>query len=411
MIDRLVIRVPFRDEFVVTGTKPDTGILDPAHLLGTGLTLGAKNVVRDSDGSVRAEDLFHPFQSIPSWAAGMAIKTLTAPTNSWPNVEIKASPAKILAGHNVYGTEDFSLCAREMLGLLAVTFPALLEKIDIRNAYLASIDVTYSVRVESERVALEVIRYLKNVRGSYSSSRENYESTVYYGKKNSALKKLKIYAKSPELRHYVDQLEKKNSDGSLDEAIRINTDPDLIEFASGLIRFEATLKRKWLLRRAIPIGVMEFSNHAKKYYAETGKTIIENLHRDAFADITSKLKGAEMKIFDDEKIENLLKTTYATETKSGKISYSKAARIFYFFQTIAQLGWDRARLSAPSKTSFYRNVKLLTDAGIAIADLQNLQAIRNNAVPIVRFLDIEYANQRPKNWREPESQLRRLVAV
>ena len=158
MIDRLVIHIPFLDTYVVNGNGEDTGIMDVAHLLNTEATVAGRTVNRTSDGRVTVEDLYHPYESIPSWASGMAVKSFTRPMNSWPYVELKASPAKLLQGHNVYGTEDYKKCVYEMLGLLAISLPKLNAMLDVQTAHISSIDVTYSVRAASQQIAEELRR-------------------------------------------------------------------------------------------------------------------------------------------------------------------------------------------------------------------------------------------------------------
>ncbi|ETT12264.1 phage/plasmid replication protein, gene II/X family, partial [Vibrio parahaemolyticus 50] len=48
-------------------------------------------------------DLRHAFESLPTHFTGMAFKIYQGTRLRSPCIELKASPAKILQGHNVYG--------------------------------------------------------------------------------------------------------------------------------------------------------------------------------------------------------------------------------------------------------------------------------------------------------------------
>ncbi|OCG58307.1 hypothetical protein A9G37_06915 [Gilliamella sp. GillExp13] len=76
-----------------------------------------------------------------------------------PCIEINASPAKLLQGHNVFGTENLELCATatELLSGLVYGMPKLFDLLDISNTNLDWIDVTYSAHVDNELIAQQVI--------------------------------------------------------------------------------------------------------------------------------------------------------------------------------------------------------------------------------------------------------------
>jgi len=66
-----------------------------------GLLLQAKDVSLADDGSIVVSDLSHPFNSLPSSFSSLAFQITYL--NGWPHATLKASPAKLLQGHNVYG--------------------------------------------------------------------------------------------------------------------------------------------------------------------------------------------------------------------------------------------------------------------------------------------------------------------
>lgn len=405
MIDRLVMHIPFKDIFVVC-SDDDTAILDISRLLDTDVALAGRNVAKNASGAVIVEDLYHPYESIPSWAAGMAVKTFPKPAKSWPYVEIKASPAKLLQGHNVYGTEDFQLCAYEMLGLLATSLPRLYEMLDPHLTQISSIDVTYSIKAPSQQIADEFIKYCASLRSGQTKTRERYPTTVYFGAKNSRHKRLKIYLKHYELAHYKSELLKRNRENNLEEAIKINSSEELFEFTKGLVRFEATVKKRWLQDRSIPVLVIELNKYAKKYEIENKSVLWRDIHQDSFRDLYKTFEGGEVMDYSDENVCELLKSKHVTVRKSGKLDYTKAMRAFRFYRSLASEGYEEVQATTPSST-FYRLVGMLRDAGISLAHLQNLHHIKSNVVPVIRLIQMDYKNQRPANYIEPVSGLDR----
>ncbi|WP_420592117.1 phage/plasmid replication protein, II/X family [Bacterioplanoides sp.] len=406
MIDRLVIHIPFQDKFVVNGDSDDTGIMDVAHLLNTEATIGGRNVNRTSSGEVKVEDLYHPYESIPSWASGMAVKSFTRPVNAWPYVELKASPAKLLQGHNVYGTEDYKKCLFEMLGLLAVSFPKLNQMLNVESGHISSFDVTYSVKAPTQQIADHFIKYCSSLRSGQTKSREQYPTTVYFGKRDSRHKKLKIYLKHYELKNYVSELKKKNSDGSYDEAIKINSSNDLLDYTLGLIRFEATIKKRWLMERAIPVGVFKLGKYAKSYFEENKRSIWKQIHEDAFRDLFKTFEGGQIMDYSDEHVLDLLKSKHSKINKNGSLNHSVALRAFRFYRSIASEGYDEIHATTPSST-FYRQIGHLKKAGIPLANLQNLHKIKSNVVPVIQLIKMDYGKQHPATYQEPESGLSR----
>jgi II/X family phage/plasmid replication protein len=406
MIDRLVIHIPFADQYVVNGNNEDTGIMDVAHLLNTEATVAGRTVNRSSDGRIIVEDLYHPYESIPSWASGMAVKSFTRPMNAWPYVEIKASPAKLLLGHNVYGTEDYKKCVAEMLGLLAISFPSLNSMLDVASSHISSLDVTYSVKAESQQIADQFIKYCASLRSGQTKSREQYPTTVYFGKRDSRHKRLKVYLKHYELKNYISELKKKNADGEYDEAIAINSSEDLVDYTRGLIRFEATIRKRWLTERAIPVGLIELGKYAKKYQEEHDKSLWKQLHEEAFKDVFKTFEGGQVMDYSDDHVLRRLKATHSKPRNNGFMNHSVALRAFRFYRSIASEGYEEIHATTPSST-FYRQIGHLKEAGIPLANLQNLHKIKSNVVPVIQLIKMDYEKQHPATYQEPVSGLNR----
>ncbi|MFX6134389.1 phage/plasmid replication protein, II/X family, partial [Acinetobacter baumannii] len=82
---------------------------------------------------------------------------------TYPYVELKASPAKILQGHNVYGTDWIEQGALEMLGYLAESHPTLYGMLAIGETEVKQLDSTYSARLRDDNQVADAIDFLRNV--------------------------------------------------------------------------------------------------------------------------------------------------------------------------------------------------------------------------------------------------------
>ncbi|MCH1224760.1 phage/plasmid replication protein, II/X family, partial [Pseudomonas aeruginosa] len=71
------------------------------------------------------EGLPHAWESLPSSYTPMAFKVFHQSLGMRldPGVELKASPAKLLQGHNVFGPSSIRMGAEVMLKWLAGTYP------------------------------------------------------------------------------------------------------------------------------------------------------------------------------------------------------------------------------------------------------------------------------------------------
>ncbi|PQK25853.1 DNA replication protein, partial [Escherichia coli] len=128
MIDMLVLRIPFKDEFVLNRLEENDLIsfIDIRRIAEmSGLLLSAYTVEFAIDGGLTVSGLKHNYESVPTHFAGIACKVFEGGKNFYPCVEIKASPAKVLQGHNVFGPVDLELCSFELLYGLASALPSL----------------------------------------------------------------------------------------------------------------------------------------------------------------------------------------------------------------------------------------------------------------------------------------------
>ena len=414
MIDLLLLRIPFKRNFVLQTQSHDgvggrygqyVDLIEICKL--SGCMLGARTVEFCIDGDLKISDLNHPFESLPSSFGSLAVKIHAGSTTMLPCVEIKASPAKLLQGHNVFGSENLELCSTELLSGLAYGMPKLFDLLDVSNTNLDWIDITYSAHVDNELIAQQVIDSLKNVTsGQTKKSRYNreYQTTVEWNT-GSQLKSLKVYLKYYEVINQLNELKKlsliRPDDQFLLKKINILSNEDLVNFAKKCIRFEARLKHTYLEKHNIPRNLFKFIKYQKDN-EKKGKNVIRELWLSSFNDILLAIRGAEMNIYDDNKIRRLLNDSFFTITKTGKMSYSRANKIYQFYRSLLNDGYQFVRNSMPRNT-FWRYEQNLLSIGLSKLQLQNLQQQKNNVIPMFRVIDIDFNKQRPAWYQEPTS--------
>lgn len=384
-----------------------------------GVVLSARGVEYDIDGDLQVTGLAHPFDSLPSHWAGVAMKIFPGGRTRHPCVELKASPAKILQGHNVFGTTDLGLCAEELLGVLATAMPALFTMLDISETTLDWIDATFFGRVSNSEVAKQVIGYLKNVsnKQTKASRQSNQRETTVNWNKGSRHRELKAYLKEFEFNRELTELRRKlpnefNLD-NLNESLRmlarrlaVMSNPKLHQWLNGMVRFEARLKQRWLMEFGVPHRLYDAIDYQREYEKD-GRNLIADMWSASFKDLFACLEGQTMNIHDDDQIYDSLKAKFFNVTPKGNISYSKASRLFGFYRRLTNEGYDTVYRSMPRNT-FKRHLDDLVTVGLSKAQMQNLVSGGNNVVPLLQVINIDFSNQRPDWYQEPVSQFAAL---
>lgn len=108
MIDFLKLSIPFKTEHILVCKDGETSFLKETLIeiaKRTGLKLRAGNVTFEIDGDLDVAELSHPYEAIPSHFGSLAMKVFNGSDRmkTPPYIELKASPAKLLQGHNVFG--------------------------------------------------------------------------------------------------------------------------------------------------------------------------------------------------------------------------------------------------------------------------------------------------------------------
>lgn len=408
MIDMLALRIPFKDEFVQNRLEGNDLIsfIDIRRIAEmSGLLLSAYTVEFAIDGDLTVSGLKHNYESVPTHYAGIACKVFEGGKNFYPCVEIKASPAKVLQGHNVFGPVDLELCAFELLYGLASALPSLFELLHAPGTVIGRIDATYSAKVPNEAIAKQVIAFLRNLsNGQTKRTRaQEFETTVMWND-NSRHRVLVAYLKHPEL---MNQLEKLRSMPSAKRtqaqtnALAVMSDPELHEFASGLVRFEARLKTRFLKSFGFPSLLTDAIEFQRNYKSESG-CIVYDLWKKAFGELFATFEGSDMNVYDDDKVLVELRKSYFSTTPKGNTSYALADRLFGFYRRLLNEGYDAVQNSM-TKSTFYRQLNQLCSIGLSKSQLQNLTSTRDNVVPLMRIINIDFKNQYPSWYSEPVS--------
>ncbi len=413
MIDMLKISVPFKPEFLLESAQNSQGesvsYVDIRECSRRGIGLEAKVVHFTGESAlddIEVADLRHPYQSLPTSFTGMAFKIFQGTSLRDACVELKASPAKILQGHNVYGSTNIITGAYEMLMALYNSFPDFAEMVDFTRATLDAIDCTFSARAKTELQAKQVINQLKSVANKQmrASVRNEHETTCYFSRGSRHVDR-KVYLKGFEFNRQLNQLRalQEKGDHSNDRVIDVMSDPNLINYARNLIRFEAGAKRRYLDEMGVPKNLFEACKFQDEYEKD-GNCLIKDIWSKAFSPLLEALEGQKMNIFNDEEVHNKLKTLYGKLTPKGNVSYSKADRVFRLYRSLVSDGYDAVKASYSTRATFYNNLNLLLDAGFSKAQIQNLKGNgTDNVVPLLQVIDIDFSQQRPADFVEPKA--------
>lgn len=404
MLDKLHLSIPFKAQHVVNKTvnQHDEPILW-VDLTVLGVPLSG-DIFYGEDGQVEVTRVSHKWESLESSYTPMAFKIFDQSTGkrAMPCIELKASPAKLLQGHNVFGTTSIRKGFALMMRWLSISYPKLYEALDIQSCVVYQLDCTYSARLPNEQTAKQVIKALQNTSAGQTKNRGDiYDTTVYWGAKNSRLKRVKAYLKSVEFNLQLEELRKKSlSSASAKRAYEVMSNPKLKKWAENLLRFEVTVMHRWLNRRGVSHNVYDLIHHQEDLEKE-GRCFIAECWKECTAELFKAFEGQEMRVINDDKVLERLKAQHVRYNKKGQASYSYALNLFRTFRSLRDYGWDET-MQSMSRPSFYRHISGITEIGIARATLQNLSAeTQNNVVPLLRFVDIDFGAQRPDWYVEP----------
>ena len=406
MLDHLCINIPFESSFYSLDSEGRYFFID-VDPYSLDIPLAARAVYKDDEGKEHNSALFHPFERVPTHFTGMAMKVFFDSSYA-PYVQIKASPAKLLQGHNVFGSDSIEQGAMEMLGFLDMAYPLLSRMLDVPQAWVSHIDVTYSARLKDEFTAKKVLQFLSNVsNGQTRLSNKRYDSTVYWGGETSRLINHKCYLKFEEFMAQFEEQKKlaKFNDKSAMRVVNVMSNPKLINWTIGLARFESRMKKRWLERNNVPTNLIELIR-----YQNENPNLLQTLWTKATSSIFDALRGQSMKLTDDTSVLQAIENSEIVITNSGKVSPTKVRNLFAMYCLIREKGIAELKTTY-SKTSFHRLIADLIECGFSKAYLQNLHDEKaSNIIPFMKLVEIDFNQQLPDWYEEPQSQFNYKIA-
>ncbi|HHP4778984.1 phage/plasmid replication protein, II/X family [Acinetobacter baumannii] len=402
MLDKIVMHIPV-DASLVDITSDGQHCIFGFDMLDLGLKkVGAWSVYKNDEGEVRPVALNHAYEKLPTSYTSMAFKFFHE-GRYYPHVELKASPAKILQGHNVYGTDWIEEGAMEMLGYLAESHPTLYSMLAISETEVLQLDATYSARLRDDNQVAQALDFMRNMSSRHirkSQKQIVYKNTVYFGSERGKRFARKVYGKSCEFQNQLEEQIKlaKANDKCAQRVVKVMSDPELQAWTKGLLRFETGIKRYVLKELGIPTNLFQLIR-----YQRENPTFLKDLWVKANSELFKALEGTAMKTTDHESIFKNLCNVFGTVTPSGRKSITKARNLFNFYCALETHGTEAMKLQY-GKSQFFAQMADLISAGYSKAFLQNLHVeSKNNVIPFIKLVEINFENQVPENFKEPVS--------
>jgi II/X family phage/plasmid replication protein len=410
MIDMTGIYIPFRpDTYGYTGVdkiKIESGLYDQTARLKVfdfikickteGIEPNAYGISFDfEDGieTVSVQGLNAPFEQLESSFAGIALKINHAPTIGTPHIILKASPAKLLLGHNIYGYDDIQSGIVIILHTLIKTYPFLSQYLDFNSAELRMLDINYSFRMRSKEDCIYLLDYLRNV--SYRQTQANevennrFKETTYFGNKGSKHKFIRMYYKHDEVLKTLQSKSKQQLNNVTKHQIAVLSNPELVEFSKNLLRVEAALRKVWIEKK---FGSTLLS------CVLSSDVCISDLWMDAMSDLFKAVGDVTLKNQSDESVREKINKMFVTvNSKTLKESFANANNIYAFYRLIISDGYKSVK-DTTSKATFYRRIADLESIGLSRAQLQNYNSLDSNTrniIPFVKIIDLTNVVQAP----------------
>ncbi len=443
MHDTIAINVPFRDCFVQL-YDVERELYTLTHSVDYFGVRAVGEFIRDFEtGETSYEEIRHPFDNIPSDYQNLVMKIYHRTRYCQPYLLLQGSP-KILQGHNVFYIDDIKPLVTTMFGMLLDFSNHLFACLDVPNATISRIDSTYSIRMVDEqgRSQERLVKPVNDMLGKVSigqrrpdDNRNTHFNTNYWNSAGSRTGYCKAYGKTNELEKDINKLKRTKAQSIVHKKLYdVLTNERLQDYASGLLRLEATSKKELLNKLEIPTNVWQFICYQREH-----PNVIETLWHYWFDCILSAVEGEVMtEKLDDSKIYKLTRklVVYKMVTPShikpfnefgrwgfayrnrfknlaklmqnaryeiyGKVSYTKANNAYNFYKLIKQDGWFDVKNRMTSST-FSRNVKSLTTIGLSRAFLQNLDSQNKEVITLNNVVRIDFSEQAPADYIPPPS--------
>lgn len=405
MLDKIEMRIPVDASLVEIDSEGKYCICG-IDLLDLSIKTASREVYKDENDLIHHQLLHHPYSSLPTSYTKMAFKFFHD-GNTWPYVELKASPAKILQGHNVFGSDNIREGAFEMFGWLLESHPDLYSLLHIESTEVMLFDVTYSIRLKDNDMVDKVLSFMRNF--SSRGIRKNtdraatFKNTVYLGSSRGKWLARKLYGKACE---FADQLgeQKKlalKNDKSAQRVVAVMEDPRLQAWVQGLLRIETGMKKAWFQKLGIPTKLFQLIE-----YQDKNPNFLQELWVKANEEMFKGLEGQMMKTTDHDSVYKNICSRFQTITPRGKVSLTKARNVFNFYCALELHGCEVLKKKY-SERQYYQYMADLLSAGFSKAFLQNLNSdVKNNVIPFIKLVEMKFDQQLPDWYVPPVSSFR-----
>ena len=364
-----------------------------------GIPAATRHVSKTDEGHTITGDLYHPYEALPSDFTEMAMKFYTNTMNTVPYVELKASPLKLLQGHNVYGFESIELGSDQMLGMLMIAFPDLVPILDFEKTEVLHLDTTYLFRLPHQNMVQPVLDYMANLASGHRKARQiKYENYITWGNDGASVRP-KAYGKFEEVKSQLNKIQKQADKGCPRSKALVCAMHDALPFSNAVLRLEARICKTYMTKNCYPTNLFELI----KLQHEQPELLLRLWHV-AFDPILDTMRGKYMNFSSDGEILDLLRSKLVTYTKTGKASYTKANNAFKFYSLMRQVGFQATKDLYRERT-FYDALDSLLSCDISKSHLQNLNKNPNGKViPFVRMFELKMSDQTPHDYQIPVSQ-------
>lgn len=364
-----------------------------------GIPAATRHVSKTDDGQTITGDLYHPYEALPSDYTDMAVKFYTNTMNTVPYVELKASPLKLLQGHNVYGFESIELGAMHMLGMLLEAFPQLAPILDVEKTEVLCLDTTYLFRLPHQNMVQPVLDYMANLASGHRKARQvKYDNYITWGNDGASVRP-KAYGKFEEVKAQLNKTQKQADKGCQRSKSLVMAMHDALPFANAVLRLEARITKTYLTKNGYPSNLFQLINLQHEQ-----PELLLRLWHVAFDPILDTMKGKYMNFSSDGEILDLLKSKLVTYTKTGKPSYIKAMNAMKFYSLVRQMGLQATK-ELYRESTYYDALNCLLSVGISKSHIQNLAKNPNGKViPFVRMFELKMCDQQPADYQIPVSQ-------
>ncbi|MGG5827978.1 phage/plasmid replication protein, II/X family [Aeromonas salmonicida] len=386
------------------------------------------------DGSVTADDLHTPFESIESHLGSMAVKIYPRGNTRLgldPYVSVKLNPTKLSYGCNAYS--DIRTLAQALpiaLSAFVRACPELAALVDVAGALVMRIDSTSGVQCATvadvgamlDRVGHVQIGHVHaaGIMDTYADDeqkiRQKCGTSVYINPRSEHQRGV-CYPKGAEAREEFRRVsaEARRDPGNAALAARVEalSDPAYQSYCEKLLRFEARTMRRGLVGQLERLGISDWNGTAvdlircEQQLAETGTSLSHSLWAHVWRPVLSALWGDPfMSLANESELEAKI-TAYYEQNFTGRARSMGLKRALNHLRAIVDRGWAATKASPPaSQASWYRTVAELIDAGISRAALQSCEGTAESriaagvVVSIRSVLEVQAVNTAP-SWFKP----------